>query len=194
MAANIKDFKQNEQVKKRFSNRDIIINKYLPIESKIAFKKIIFQQCFNDKTGYFDWMLFDLFFKYLVLEFYTDLKFPKTTMEIKEGDKQRVVDIYTTYDVAVPSKLYDFVVDQIGDDVQNIRTMILESVEEKRKEIQFTHSMGYMVGGLIEKMVDLTPEDVRGLADQISKISDLKNLDIIRDLVAKNNGEPKQEG
>lgn len=194
MAANIKDFKQNEQVKKRFSNRDIIINKYLPIELKIAFKKIIFQQCFNDKTGYFDWMLFDLFFKYLVLEFYTDLKFPKTTMEIKEGDKQRVVDIYTTYDVAVPSKLYDFVVDQIGDDVQNIRTMILESVEEKRKEIQFTHSMGYMVGGLIEKMVDLTPEDVRGLADQISKISDLKNLDIIRDLVAKNNGEPKQEG
>jgi len=192
--ANIKDFNKDEQVKIRFNESDILINTYIPMESKIAFRKIIFLQCFNEKTGYFDWALYDLFFKYLVLEYYTDLKFPKTTVGVKDGGedkKQRVVDIYTTYDSAVSGQLYDYIFECIGEDVQKLEDMIFDSVEEKRKEIQFTHSLGYMIGGFAEKMIQLNPEDVRGLVDQIGQISDLKNIDTIRDLVEKNVGAEK---
>ena len=190
---NIKDFNKDEQVKIRFNESDISIFTYIPMESKIAFRKIIFKQCFDEKTGYFDWMLYDLFFKYLVLEYYTDLKFPKTTVEIKDGDedkKQRVVDIYATYDSAVSGQLYDYIFAQIGDDIQHLQDMIMDSVEEKRREVQFTHSLGYMIGGFAEKMIQLNPEDVRGLVDQIGQISDLKNISIIKDIVEKNTSEP----
>jgi hypothetical protein len=200
MSANIKDFKNEKQVKIKFNKSDILINKYIPMESKISFRKIIFTQCFDTKTGYFDWAMFDLFFKYLVLEYYTDLKFPKTTVEIKGNEqgeddkKQRVVDIYATYDSAVSGGVYDRIIRYCTEDIKKLEELIFDSVEEKRKEIRFTHSFGYMIGGFVEKLIQLNPEDVRGLVDQIGQISDLKNLDLMRGLVAKNVGEDQKEG
>lgn len=192
MAVNIKEFKNEKQVKIKFNKRDILINKYIALETKMAIQRVIFAQCF-DEDGYFDWVLYDMYFKCLVLQFYTDLKFP-TTKIIVDGKEQRVNDVHTIYDIAVESKLYDKVARICYRDIEKLEEIIIDSIDEKRRNFEYKHSISAMLGDFLSKMMNVDPKDFGKVIDQLSNVDALKNLDLIQKIAAKNVKDNKEEG
>ena len=184
MAVNIKEFKQGKQVKIKFNKREILINKFIPLETKMAIQQAIFTQCFSE-DGYFDYMLYDMYFKCLVLQFYTDLKFPTTKTDI-DGKEQRITDMYAVYNIAVESKLYDKVARICYRDIEKLEEMLMDSIAEKCRHIEYKHSIGSMLGDFLAKMMNVDPKDFSKVIDQLSNVDALKNLDLIQKIAAKN--------
>jgi hypothetical protein len=184
MSIDIKKFKKDHDVLIKVNKRPISINKYIPLESKTTIQQIIFTQCF-DADGYFDWIKYEMFFKCLVLAYYTDLNLPTTKVE---GSEQPVLDVYTIYDIAMSGNLYKRILWHCYRDVKKLEEMIIDSIDEKRRNFEYKHSVGSLLGEFLAKMMNVNPEDFGQVIDQLSSVDTLKTLNLIQKVVERNVG------
>jgi len=173
---NVSEFKKlkdniDEVVEINFNDSPILVKKYLSCEEKQSLIDLVSIAYFNNYNNFTK----DIYFKYGVIKYYTDIKLPQKKIESfdDEGNPTNVKldDVSLIYDIIVSSGLWDIVCDVIDPpEIEGVGELeeleyfidseIREEKERRRLETEYENSFQSQVEKVIGKIPGLLEDTI----------------------------------
>jgi hypothetical protein len=173
---NVSEFKKlkdniDEVIEINFNDSPILVKKYLSCEEKQSLIDLVSIAYFNNYNNFTK----DIYFKYGVIKYYTDIKLPQKKIESfdDEGNPTNVKldDVSLIYDIIVSSGLWDIVCDVIDPpEIEGVGELeeleyfidseIREEKERRRLETEYENSFQSQVEKVIGKIPGLLEDTI----------------------------------
>ena len=173
---NVSEFKKlkdniDEVIEINFNDSPILVKKYLSCEEKQSLIDLVSIAYFNNYNNFTK----DIYFKYGVIKYYTDIKLPQKKIESfdDEGNPTNIKldDVSLIYDIIVSSGLWDIVCDVIDPpEIEGVGELeeleyfidseIREEKERRRLETEYENSFQSQVEKVIGKIPGLLEDTI----------------------------------
>jgi hypothetical protein len=196
----LKDLINKSEKECVFSDITFKVKQYLSLKDKVTLiRTIVSGSFFEDENGneYCDSIYRELFKLLNIVDFYTTgIKLPMITMEDDKGNKDKVIDIFKSYDVLVSNGLLEKVLSEIPEsEIKFIEEHLEQAIWDKETTVSYSKSIEGLVKKFFENIQAKIPENMdEVIKNTINELKSEKFIGILKNITGItrwNNGETR---